>query len=138
MWDELRRAALVTSGLAELTRHRAEQLVKDLVKAGDLGKDQTSAAVKELLRRSAENRRELTALVRSELQTQIENLGLATRRDLDRLERRVTRLEERVKTGSTVRPVSKGRKKTPAAKRKTTVQRSAPPTGAAKEETDER
>ena len=93
MLDEIRRMALITSGVAELTRNRAEQIVRDLVKAGDVRRDQTSGLVKELLKRSSENRRELTRFVRAEIQNQIEALGLATKRDLERIERRVTRLE---------------------------------------------
>ena len=93
MLEELRRVAVVTSGVAELTRNRAEQVVRDLVKAGDVRKDQTSTVVKELLRRSAENRKELTNFVRSEIKHQIEGLGLASKRDVERLERRLARLE---------------------------------------------
>ena len=93
MLEELRRMALITSGVAELTKNRAEQVVRDLVKAGDVRKDQTSEVVKEMLRRSQENRRELTRFVRSEITHQIEGLGLASARDLERLERRITRLE---------------------------------------------
>jgi DNA topoisomerase-1 len=51
--------------------------------------------VKELLERSRENRRELSRFVRAELQNQIATLGLATKRDLERMERRITRLEGR-------------------------------------------
>lgn len=91
--EELRRVAIVTSGVAELTRNKAERVVRDLVKAGDVRKDQTSVLVKELLRRSAENRKELTSFVRSEIKHQIEGLGLASKRDVERLERRVLRLE---------------------------------------------
>jgi polyhydroxyalkanoate synthesis regulator phasin len=93
MRDELRRLALFTSGVAELTRNRAEQIVRDLVGSGDLGRDQAAGVVKELLRRSAENRKELTRFVRSEIRNQIEALGLASKRDVERLERRVARLE---------------------------------------------
>lgn len=79
MRDEVRRMALFGSGVAELTRHRAEQLAKDLVE------------------RSKQNRDELMRLIRSEIQNQIQSVGVATQRDLDRLERRVTRLEAQVK-----------------------------------------
>lgn len=75
MLDDLKRVALFGSGVAELTRNKAE------------------AVVKELVDRSRENQRELSAFVRSEVTNQIRNLGLATRRDLERLERRVARLE---------------------------------------------
>jgi polyhydroxyalkanoate synthesis regulator phasin len=91
--DELRRMALITSGVAELTRSRAEQVVKDLVKAGDVRRDQASGLVKELMKRSSDNRTELARFVSSEIRTQVEKLGLASSRDLERLERRVARLE---------------------------------------------
>lgn len=97
MLDELRRAALITSGVAELTRSRAEQVVKDLVKAGDVRRDQASSLVRELMKRSEQNRKDLAGFVRSEIQNQIANLGLATKRDVERLERRVGRIEERSK-----------------------------------------
>ena len=109
MLDELRRVALVTSGVVDLTRQRAEQIVRDLVKSGDVRMDQTSGVVKELLKRSAENRKELSNFVRSELKNQIEGLGLATKRDLERMERRIARLED-------ARKVSSKSKKTTAKK----------------------
>lgn len=71
--------ALFGSGVAELTRHRAEQLARDLVE------------------RSKQNRDEVLKLVRGEIQNQIQSLGVATKRDLERLERRVTRLEGQLK-----------------------------------------
>ena len=79
MRDEVRRMALFGSGVAELTRHRAEQLARDLVE------------------RSKQNRDELMKLIRGEIQNQIASVGVATKRDLERLERRVTRLEGQVK-----------------------------------------
>lgn len=95
MRDELRRMALFGSGVAELTRHRAEQIVKDLVKVGDVRKGQASGVVKDLLDRSKQNRQEILKLVRGEIRNQIEALGLASKRDFERMERRVTRLESR-------------------------------------------
>ncbi len=107
MLDEMRRLALFGSGVAELTRHQAEQIIKDLVKAGDVRRQQASAAARELYERSRENRMQLVAIVQTEIRNQIQNLGLATKRDLERLERRVARLEaERKKTtarGSTAK-----------------------------------
>ncbi len=99
MLDEVRRLALFGSGVAELTRHQAEQIIKDLVKAGDVRRQQASSAARDLYDRSRENRKLLTNIIRSEIQNQVQNLGLASKRDLDRLERRIARLEsERKKT----------------------------------------
>lgn len=129
MFEELRRVALITSGVAELTRNRAEQVVKDLVKAGDVRKDQTSGLVKELLRRSQENRRELTRFVRSEITHQIESLGLASAKDLQRLERRITRLEStapKVTPSSTAKTAPREAKGKASQKKKTATKSAAP------------
>jgi polyhydroxyalkanoate synthesis regulator phasin len=116
MIDEVRRMALVGSGIADLTKSRAEQIVKDLVKAGEIKRKQASGAVKELLEMSKENRKQLMQLLRSEVQNQIEGLGLATKRDVERLERRVARLEDRTKESRGAPARKKTSKKTTAKK----------------------
>ena len=137
MLDELRRVALFSSGVAELTRHQAEQIIKDLVKSGDVRRQQASGAARELMDRSRQNRKELLRFVRGEIQNQIESLGLATKRDLERLERRIARLETerkkksgggRVDTGSSSKPKKTTAKKTSAKKStaKSTTTRSGP------------
>lgn len=110
MRDELRRMALIGSGVAELTKARAEQIVKDLVKKGDVGREQASQVAKDLMERSKDNRREIVAFVRGEIRSQIESLGLATKRDFERLERRVGRLEDRAKKSTA--PKTRAKKST--------------------------
>lgn len=93
MLDELRRVALFTSGVAELTRNRAEQIVRDLVQQGDVRREQASSAVRDLIEISRNSREELIRFVRGEIRAQVDNLGLASKRDVERLERRIARLE---------------------------------------------
>lgn len=107
MLDEVRRLALFGSGVAELTRHQAEQIIKDLVKAGDVRRQQASAAARDLYDRSRENRMQLTSIIRSEIQNQVQNLGLASKRDLERLERRINRLEAERKKSTAKKTTSK-------------------------------
>ena len=136
MLDEFRRLALFTSGVAELTRHRAEQLVRDMVQSGEVRRDQASSLVKTVLDLGNQNRRELGQMIRSEIRNQISSLGVATERDLERLERRVARIEERQRSGSQEGPLEKttakspkkttrGSKKTTARKKTTTAKTSA-------------
>ena len=109
MRDEIRRIALITSGVVELTRNRAEAIVRDLIKSGDLSGGQATQAVKDLMERSKQNRDEILNLIRSEIRNQTESIGLASRRDIERLERRVARLEDRPTAPTTAQ---KSRKKT--------------------------
>lgn len=137
MLDELRRMALITSGVAELTRSKAEKVVKDLVKAGDVRRDHASGLVKELMKRSSENRAELTRFVSSEIRSQVEKLGLASARDLERLERRISRLESSAK--GTAKSSSKSPAKTSAKKttaRKATARKATGKEGHRQEELD--
>src|SRR3990170_758396 len=107
MRDEIRRVALITSGVVELTRNRAEAIVRDLIKSGDLSGGQATQAVKDLMERSKQNRDEILNLIRSEIRNQTESLGLASRRDVERLERRVARLEDRPTAPTTAQKTHK-------------------------------
>ena len=125
MLDELRRVALFTSGVAELTRHRAEQIVKDLVQRGDVRREQASAAVREIMDASRQSRQELVRFVRGEIQAQVANLGLASKRDLERLERRIARLESQGKMAAKRSTAKKSTRKST----KATSQRKSPASG---------
>ncbi len=126
MLEEFRRLALFTSGVAELTRNRAEQLVRELVQSGEVRRDQASSLVKTVLDLGNENRREIGNMIRSEIRNQISSLGLATQRDLARLDRRVARIEDRQKEAartSSSGAAARKRPKTTAASKKTTVRK---------------
>jgi polyhydroxyalkanoate synthesis regulator phasin len=119
--DDLRRVVVFTSGIAEMTLNRAEELVKSW--ATDARRDQAQAMARELLEWSRHNRKELTALVRSEIQSQLAGVGVATRRDVDRLERRVERLEEAVRATAAASAAKTARRKSTAGRKKTTARR---------------
>ena len=95
-----------------LTQSRAEALVKDLVKAGEVQADQARGAVSDLLERSRKNSEKLIETVRQEVKSQITNLGLASQADIDRLEKRLASL-----LGTSAARVKKApARKTPAKK----------------------
>ena len=127
MLDELRRVALFSSGVAELTRHQAERIVKDFVKSGDVRRQQASGVVKELLESSKIARTELVRLVRSEIQNQVAGLGLVSKRDLERLERRIARLESGATRKKTTSKSSASKKTT--AKKTTSRSSGSNPSG---------
>jgi polyhydroxyalkanoate synthesis regulator phasin len=91
--DEIRRIALFASGVGDLTRNRAEQIAKELVKSGEVRRDQAAGWAKTLFDASAENRQEIIRFIRTEMQHQVQALGLATTKDLERLEHRLDRVE---------------------------------------------
>ena len=100
----------IDAGLAftSLTQSRAEALVKDLVKAGELQADQARDTVADLLERSRKNSEKLLETVRTEVRQQITSLGIATQEDLDRIEERIASL-----LGTAAAPGQEGRGEEP-------------------------
>ena len=82
---------LIETGMSftEMQRSQARKFVADLVAQGQLAQDRAAATVDEVLEASRRRREDLRLLVQTEIQRQVHALGIATRDDLDRLERRL-------------------------------------------------
>ncbi|HVX18109.1 MAG TPA: hypothetical protein VHA73_08750 [Acidimicrobiales bacterium] len=76
-----------------LTQAKAEGIVKDLVKTGELQAGQAQKAAQELLDRSRKNTEKLVEQVRKEVRSSVSSLGLATKADIARLERQIASLK---------------------------------------------
>ena len=87
--DLLKRYLDAGLAFTALTQARAEALVRDLVKAGEVQADQARDTVADLLERSRKNSEKLLETVRTEVRQQITSLGIATQDDLDRIEQRI-------------------------------------------------
>jgi polyhydroxyalkanoate synthesis regulator phasin len=93
-----------------MTRSRAESIVKELIKAGEVQREQRQQRIEELLERSRKNTEDLVSAVRKELGQQLSVLGVATKDDLARLEAKVDKLAK----GASAKTAAK---KAPAAKK---------------------
>ena len=128
--DLLKRYIDTGIAFTALTQARAEALVKDLVKAGEVQADQARDAVADLIERSRKNSERLIETVRREVKEQITNLGLVSKADLDKAEERLARL-----IGTATAPVRKAAEKaTPTKKsaKKTAKKATAKKTAAKK------
>ncbi len=105
----LQRYLETASGLTQVTRQRAEQVVKGLVKQGEVAADQLEKTVDELLKRSEDNRRAIAQLVRAETEKVVNRLGLARQRDVERL---ATEVERRAPVASPPRQAAAGKRAT--------------------------
>jgi polyhydroxyalkanoate synthesis regulator phasin len=106
--DMLRRYLDAGMAFTQLTRARAEAIVKDLVKAGELQREQTQDALEDLLERSRKNTDQLRDLVRKEIREQLASIGLATKEDIARLERKLS--------GGSAKKAAPAKKASPAKK----------------------
>ncbi|HZQ26223.1 MAG TPA: hypothetical protein VFA94_00870 [Acidimicrobiales bacterium] len=120
--DTLKRYLDAGAAFTQMTRSRAEAIVKDLVKAGELQREQTQSQVEELVERSRRNTEQLLALVRKEVAAQLKQLGVVTKVDLARIEGRVSSF---MPGRAAAKKAAGSAKKAPAKKAGSTAKRGA-------------
>ena len=90
--DMLRRYLDAGLAFTKMTQERAEAIVRDLVGAGEVGAEQASSTVEDIVARSRENTERLFDSVRKEIRDQISSFGLAKTEDLEALRSEVASL----------------------------------------------
>jgi polyhydroxyalkanoate synthesis regulator phasin len=115
--DLLKRYLDAGAAFTAMTQARAEAIVKDLVKAGEVQTDQAQKVMSDLMERSRKNSDRLLETIRKEVRAQIKSLDIPTRDDLERLVRRLT-------PGGAPAKKATGARKT-AAKKATTAKKAA-------------
>jgi polyhydroxyalkanoate synthesis regulator phasin len=105
--DMLRRYLDAGIAFTQMTQRRAEGIVRDLVKAGEVQSEQASQTVEDLVNRSRQNTERLLELVRKEIRSSVGNLGLATKDDIARLESRINAVSSAGRAGGTKKAAKK-------------------------------
>jgi polyhydroxyalkanoate synthesis regulator phasin len=118
--SELRK--FMEGAAGRLTPAKAQDIAKGLMQGQ--GREQIQKAAQEILDWSTKNRERLAEVVRREVASQMKNLGVATRDDLEALRKRVRDLERAGGARPTARSTSAAPKRSTA---KRTTARPTPP-----------
>ena len=123
-----KRALDTGAHFTEVRRSQARKLAADLVAQGQLARNQVGAYVDDLVERSKKTSEQLRSIVRTEVERQLGVIGVATKRDLDALERRL-RAANGAKTarGAGTKPAVKKAATKRAPAKKTTTKAAAKP-----------
>ena len=125
--DRLKKYLDTGVAFTHMTQQRAEEIVKELVKAGEVKKGQSQKRVEELLDRSRQTSEGLRALVEAEVRTQVSKLGLVPKSELDEVKRELAKLKaEGTKTVVKTAPAATkapATTKAPAAKKASTARK---------------
>lgn len=142
--DGLRRYFEAALALTEITRSRAQEVVKDLIHAGEVESGQARDWVDDLVRTSRQRSEAFVSTVRSEVRRQLGDLGVT---DINELARRVADVLDKAGTaarratgstrraGRTTRTASTATQHRPAARKTAAKKTAAKRTGAAKKST---
>jgi polyhydroxyalkanoate synthesis regulator phasin len=93
--DLLKRYLDAGVAFTQLTPQKAEEIVRDLVKAGEVQTSDSRKRVQELLERNKQTTEGVVALVRSEVQNQVAKLGLVPKSELESVKRELAELKAR-------------------------------------------
>jgi poly(hydroxyalkanoate) granule-associated protein len=100
MLDTVRKVWLAGLGTLELTEEKLEELLRDLIKRGELTEKEARTLTEQWKRRLAARRDELQREAREAVQRALRDFDVATREDIEALTKRVEALEKRARPES--------------------------------------
>ena len=98
MLDSLRTTIFASLGIINLAQEKLKSCIDDLVKRGELTREQGDRVVTLLVDKGKEGSREVSEKLNHEIQALIQRTPFVSRSELQELERRVTALEGRAGT----------------------------------------
>jgi polyhydroxyalkanoate synthesis regulator phasin len=81
----LEKGFLAGIGLLSMTREKAQKMVDELTHEGELQRSEVKEWVDQLSDRGEEERQALRKLIRDEIKKVLDEMGLATKEDIQRL-----------------------------------------------------
>lgn len=96
MLEKLKKLGLYGIGLAILTEEKIEEMVKDAVKEGKITRNESKAAIKELLEASKKERDKLNKNIKKQVIGALDELGVPTKKELSALQARINSLEKEI------------------------------------------
>jgi len=95
MKDLAKKGLFLGLGLLVMTKEQVEKAVDELVKKGKISADESKKMVNRLIEAGEKEREHLDEALRERVKKILSELNIPTQKDLETLEERIRRLEER-------------------------------------------
>ena len=95
MSDLIKKTILAGLGVLSLTRKKAEEITKDLVKRGELAKTEEANFVKDLMKRAEKSRVEAEKKIEGIVEKTLIKLNIPTRKEFDTLKAKIDKLSKK-------------------------------------------
>ncbi len=96
MSDLIKKTILTGLGLASLTKEKAENLVKDLIKEGEVSEGEGSKLVKELLKKVEDNKKTMEKKIEKTVCDVLKKMNIPNRKDITDLSSKIEKLEKKL------------------------------------------
>lgn len=94
--DIIRRAVLLGLGVISLTKEKAEEVVDDLVKRGEIASGERFKTVDTLLKEAEKQEKELERKISGTVQRIVADMGLPTKKDLAEISATLKKIETKI------------------------------------------
>jgi polyhydroxyalkanoate synthesis regulator phasin len=94
MLNLVKKVMLTGVGLAVMTKEKAEELGRELVKKGEITEKEGKEFVEEILKKSEDARKDFEKKVEESVKKIMSRMDVVTKKDFDKLVKRVAALEK--------------------------------------------
>jgi len=94
----LNKGVTLGLGLAITSKEQAQKLVDDMVRKGELSRDESVEFVEKLFQKGIETQLQLDLLITKKAQELVAKLNVATKEDIGRLEQRIDKIDQKINT----------------------------------------
>jgi len=94
MSDLIKKTILAGLGVLSLTRKKAEEITKDLIKRGEVAKTEEAKFVKDLMERAEKSRVEVEKKIEKAVKKTLIKLNIPTRKEVNELKTKVDKLSK--------------------------------------------
>ena len=97
MSDLIKKTILAGLGILSLTRKKAEEVAKSLIKRGELAKTQEAKFIKDLMKHAERGKREMEKKIEKTVKKTLARLDFPSRKELDQIKARIEQISKRGK-----------------------------------------
>jgi polyhydroxyalkanoate synthesis regulator phasin len=94
--DIIRKAVLLGMGVISLTKDKAEEVVDDLIKRGEIASTEKFKTVDTLLKEADKQEKELQRKILGAVQKVVADMGLPTRKDMEEIAETLKKIESKI------------------------------------------
>jgi polyhydroxyalkanoate synthesis regulator phasin len=98
MQDFMKKAFLMSAGLAVMTTGKMKELIDELVKKGELSEKEARETLEELKEKSKQTKKEWEERIEDTIHAVMKRMNIPSRKELDELKDRLAKLEQLKRT----------------------------------------
>ncbi len=100
MSDMLRKMGLFGIGVISLTQEKIEEFTQEMVKKGEMSKDEGKKFVKDVLSEKEKQLKDMEEKINERVKENLKKSGIVMKSDIETLERKIEKLEKTIQSMS--------------------------------------